>query len=111
MTFEHEVELEEFTDNLAATVWIEFEYEPGEPEIRYTRNGDGYPGSAAAINLLRAEIAQLRGSTWSKNRAELEAVAGRKGMQKLDEKALNAICELVSGSSWLLDELLAACPP
>jgi len=106
MTFEHAIQLEEFTDNLAASVWIEFEYDSGSPEIRNTRNSD-HPGIAAEVYPIQAKVTKLRGSTWSKNRAELEAFAGCQGMQKLDEKALSAVCELTSGPSWLANELVA----
>ncbi len=111
MTFEYETDLEEFTDNLAASVWIKTEYVPGEPIIRYTRNGDGYPGSAATMQPLQTRVTELRGSTWSKSRAELEDFLGRQGMQKLDDMALGIVCELASVPSWLTDELFAALAP
>lgn len=100
---EHEFELDEFLGRFFATVWIKVECVPGEPEVRYTRNGDGNPGSPATVYPIEARVTSLTGANWDKSRDELEAFLGP-DMQHLDQKALDDACEAVD-DGWLADEL------
>ncbi len=103
---EHEFELDEFLGRFFATVWIEVECDPGEPEVRYTKNGDGYPGSPATVCPIKATVTSLSGANWDKNRDELTTFLGPWWLARLDERALKAANEAVDcGRGWLADQL------
>lgn len=43
-----------YTENIElCDMWVEveFDYQPGEPEVRYYRDGSGYPGSPPEITI------------------------------------------------------------
>lgn len=73
MIIEHEFEIDELAERFFATVWVEAEVEPGEPEIRYYPNSElGCPGSPPTAYVLDAKVTSLSGANWDKSRSELE---------------------------------------
>lgn len=87
----YETEYDEFLGRFHVTVEIEFELEPGEPEVRYTRNGDGYPGSPDAVYVTAVKVTSISGASWDKTREEIERLGWA---ETWDEKALDFVSDL-----------------
>lgn len=58
-TLETEIELGERA--LYCTILIEYDYEPGEPMVRYYLDGSGYPGSPAGCQPWNVEVTSVDG--------------------------------------------------
>lgn len=99
----YEIELDCFLDRFFATVEIEFEFVESDKMVRYYRNGDGYPGSDAAVYILSVRVTSLSNDSWDKTLEELE----ESGFAKwLNEEAAGVVQDEVLGGGWLLDTLL-----
>ena len=65
---------------------VDYDYTPGEPMMRYTRNGDGYPGSAPYCEL--------------NNQKDIEEILGREltsiEVECIEEAALDRHNEMLA---------------
>lgn len=106
---EHSFELNEFLGIFDASICIEVECVKSEPEVRYTRNGDGYPGSPATVWPFKATIMRLGLPEGDINREGLEHCLSLSFLQRLDDLALDAAHDAVgSGNGWLAEEMFQA---
>jgi hypothetical protein len=69
---DHEFEDEDFLGMFFATLCIEFECTPGEEEVRYTKNGDGNPGSPATFEPVSAYVTGISGDDWDYDREQIK---------------------------------------
>ncbi len=104
---EHDFELDEFLGIFDASICINVECVEGEPEVRYTRNGDGHPGSSPTVHPFKATLISLGGENYNVSRKELESFLPSAALDKLDKLALDAAHNAVD-TGWLANDLFEA---
>ncbi len=103
-TYETEIELG--SRSLFCTVAIDYDYDPGEPMVRYYRDGSGYPGSPATVAAFNVEVTSADIGGESLNRDEILRIGGdRSWAQFLDKLALEYVEREIDNGGWLLDHL------
>lgn len=63
----------EENEEVALDFVIEYTFWPGEPMVRYTRNGDGYPGSPDSVELIDARCVLVTTETEERKPGDEEA--------------------------------------
>ena len=92
MSTYYETELELGERALFCTVYVEFDYHPGEPRVLYYKDGSGYPGSSAYVDPYEIQVttAEVGGETLT--REELAKIGGDDGwLRLLDQLAGDVI--------------------
>lgn len=96
-------QIEERLDGIYFDAEIHYTVESGEPAVRHDRNGDGYPGSAPEVEILKVVVHHAEGPTWALERADMGGWEG-----DLDRLILKHFDRLLDKGWWgLYDTLLA----
>jgi hypothetical protein len=81
-TLEYDIELGERA--LYCTILIEYDYEPGEPMVRYYPDGSGYPGSPADCAPWNVEVTTAEVAEETLDRDDLGKIGAGSWLQWLD---------------------------
>jgi hypothetical protein len=107
--YDYECELELGSRNLFCTVWIDYDYFPGEPEVRYYSDGSGHPGSPTEVEPFNVEITTVELGDHVLDRAELMKIGGdRSWGQYLEGVAFDHIVRACHNHDPLWEDLISA---